>query len=70
MRLHKILHVEENRKYIPIMAPDLALRLTLISSICPCLEHIFMVPKVFKPYKLAARVQMPIETPLYFSAMN
>ena len=26
------------------MPPDLALLLTLISSNCPCLEHIFMVP--------------------------
>ena len=28
------------------MPPGLALRLTLISSNCPCLEHNFMVPKV------------------------
>ena len=42
-------HVNENRKYIPIMLPDLALRLALISSNYPCLKHIFMVPKVFEP---------------------
>ena len=33
------------------MLPDLALGLTLISSNYPCLEHIFMVPKVFEPLK-------------------
>ena len=33
------------------MSPDLALWLTLISSNFPCLEHIFMVPKVFEPLK-------------------
>ena len=43
------LHVKENRKYIPIMPPNLALYLTLISSNFPCLEHIFMIPKVFEP---------------------
>ena len=31
--------------------PDLALELTLISSNYPCLEHIFMVPKVFETLK-------------------
>ena len=43
MRHIPYLHVEENRKDIPIMHPDLALWLTLISSNYPCLEHIFMV---------------------------
>ena len=33
------------------MPPDLALCLTLIRSNYPCLEHIFMVPKVFEPMK-------------------
>ena len=33
------------------MPPDLALRLTLISSNNPCFELIFMVPKVFEPLK-------------------
>ena len=33
------------------MPPDLALWLTLISSNYPCLEHIFIVPKVFDPLK-------------------
>ena len=45
------LHVKENRKDIPSMPPDLALRITLISSNYPCLELIFMVPKVFEPLK-------------------
>ena len=34
-----------------IMPPDLAQLVTLISSNYPCLEHIFMVPKVFEPLK-------------------
>ena len=34
-----------------ILPPDLALGLTLISSNYPCLELIFMVPKVFEPLK-------------------
>ena len=33
------------------MPPDLVLWLTLISSNYPCLELIFMVPKVFEPLK-------------------
>ena len=33
------------------LPPDLALGLTLISSNYPCLELIFMVPKVFEPLK-------------------
>ena len=33
------------------MPPDLALLSTLIGSNYPCLELIFMVPKVFKPLK-------------------
>ena len=51
MRTQDIPHVIENRKDIPIMPPDLALRLTHISSNYHCLEHIFMVPKVFEPLK-------------------
>ena len=33
------------------MPPYLAQCLTLISSKYPCLEHIFMVPKMFEPLK-------------------
>ena len=47
----KYLHVKENREDIPIMPPDMALYLTLISSKYPCLEHIFMVPKRFESLK-------------------
>ena len=43
----------KNRKDTPLMPPDLALRLTLISSNCPYLEHIFMVPMVFELLKFA-----------------
>ena len=45
------LHIKENRKRIPIVPPDLALWLTLISSNYPYLKHIFMVLKMFEPLK-------------------
>ena len=48
MRTQTYLRVKEIRKDIPIMPPDLALWLTLIRSNYPCLENIFMVPKVFE----------------------
>ena len=38
-------------KEILIKPPDLALLLTLTDSNYPCLELIFMVPKVFEPLK-------------------
>ena len=38
-------------KEILIMPPDLALLSTLIGSNYPCLELIFIVPKVFEPLK-------------------
>ena len=38
-------------KEILIMSPDLAHSSTLIGSNYPCLELIFMVPKVFEPLK-------------------
>ena len=53
--IYFILHIKENRKYIPIMLPDLALWLALISSNYPSLKHIFMVPKVFEPLKFDCR---------------
>ena len=37
-------------KIIPILPPDLELWLTLIRSNYPCLEHNFIVPKVFEPF--------------------
>ena len=40
MNTHKYLHVKENRKYIPIMPPDLAPLSTFIGSNYPCLELI------------------------------
>ena len=51
MRTYNILSCYKNRKDIPIMPLDVALWLTLISSNYPCLEHIFMVPKVCEPLK-------------------
>ena len=45
--------LKTNRKDIPIMAPNLALclTLTLISSKYSYFEHISIVPKVFEPLK-------------------
>ena len=37
------------------MPPDLALSSTLTGSNYPCLELIFMVPKVFEPLKFDCR---------------
>ena len=51
MRAQNI-HVSETKRDIPIMPSVLALRLLLTSSNYPCLEHLFMVSKVFKPLKL------------------
>ena len=45
----------KNIEIIPIMPPDLALWLTLISSNYPCLEQICIVPEVFEPLKLYYR---------------
>ena len=47
----RCLQVKENRKYIPNIPPGLVLWLTLISSNYHCLEHIFMVPRVFELLK-------------------
>ena len=51
MRTQMDFHVKENRKDIHTMPPDLALCLTFNSSNYPCLELIFMVPKVLEPLK-------------------
>ena len=51
MRTHYIPSCKRNLKDIPIMPPVLALRLTLISSNYPCLEHISVDPGVFKQLK-------------------
>ena len=47
--------LESPRKYIPTMPPD-TIRLTLISSNYPCLEHISMVPNVFEPLKFYCKL--------------
>ena len=49
MRTHNIPPCYRKIKEILIMPPDLALLSTLIGSNYPCLELIFMVPKVFEP---------------------
>ena len=59
MRTYKIPPCSENRKYIPIMPSDLALWLTLFTSNYPCLEHIFMVPKVFELLKFDCSLYLP-----------
>ena len=50
MRTHNIPSYE-NGKDIPIIPSDLALLSILTGSNYPCLELIFMVPKVFEPLK-------------------
>ena len=47
---------KKTKRKFAIMPPDLALLLTLISSDYPCLEHIFMVPKVFEALKFGCTV--------------
>ena len=51
MRTHNIPSFYRKIKQILIMPPDLALLSTLNGSNYPCLELIFMVPKVFEPLK-------------------
>ena len=51
MRNTTYLYIRETHRDIPIMPPVMALCFTLISSNYPCLEHLFMVPKVFEPLK-------------------
>ena len=51
MRTHNIPPCYRKIKEILVMPPDLALLSTLIGSNYPCLELIFMVPKVLKPLK-------------------
>ena len=45
------LHIKETHRDIPIMPSILALCLTIISSKYPCLEDLFMIPKMFEPLK-------------------
>ena len=51
MRTHNIPPCYRKIKEILIMPPDLLLLSTPIGSNYPCLELIFMVPKVFEPLK-------------------
>ena len=51
MRTHNIPPFYRKIKEILIMPPDLTLLSTLTGLNCPCLEQIFMVPKVFEPLK-------------------
>ena len=51
MRTHNIPSCYRKSKENLILPPDLALSSTLIGSNYPCLELIFMVPKVFEPLK-------------------
>ena len=53
MSTHNIPACYRKIKEILIMPPDLALLSTLICSNYPCLELIFMVPKVLEPLKFA-----------------
>ena len=51
MRTHNIPSCYRKVKEILIMPPDLTLLSTLIGLNYPCLQLIFMVPKVFEPLK-------------------
>ena len=51
MRTHNIPSCYRKVKEIFIVPSDLTLLSTLIGSNDPCLELIFMVPKVFEPLK-------------------
>ena len=67
--------LKKNRKYIPIMPPDLAQWLTLISSNYPCLEYIFMVPNVFEPLKfycnnVSKEIRFTLSIVLFWQSMK
>ena len=50
--------LKKNQEYIAFIPPDQALWSTLISSNSPCLELIFMVPKVFEPLKFDCTLRL------------
>ena len=58
MRTHNIPPCYRKIKEILIMPPDLAQLSTLIGSNYPCLELIFMVPKVFEPMKVDCNINL------------
>ena len=60
MRAHNIPSCYRKSKNILTKPPDLALLSTLIGSNYPCLELIFMVPKVFEPLKFDCTKQAPV----------
>ena len=64
MRTHSIPPCYRKIKEIliihPDLAPDLALLSTLTGSNYPCLELIFMVPKVFEPLKFDCNIMYEI----------
>ena len=70
MRTHNLLPCYRRNKEILIMQPDLALLSTLIGSNYPCLELIFIVPKVFEPLKFDCIFLFLIVYGLYFSILS
>ena len=58
MRTYNIPPYYRKIKEILIMTPDFPLLSTLIGSNYPCLELIFMVPKVFEPLKFDCKGQL------------
>ena len=48
------------KNHIAVMPPDLAQWLLLIRSNYPCLEHFFMVPKVFEPLKFYCSINISV----------
>ena len=59
MRTHNIPSCYRKSKIYPYYASWAGLWLTLISSSSACLEHIFMVPKVFEPLKFCIYAHSP-----------
>ena len=52
------------------MPPDLVLQSTLIGSNYPCLELIFMVPKVFEPLKFDCSAVLANAIPVHSSILS
>ena len=61
MRRHNIAKCYSKIKEILIMPPDLAVLSTLTGSNYPCLELIFVVPKLFEPLKFDCSFTNQIE---------
>ena len=59
MRTYNIPSWYRKSKRYPHYASCTGAILTLISSNYHCLEHLFMVPKVFEPFKFGCNINAP-----------